>query len=46
MKTFLGFTTGLFSGTIVGVLFTAAMLLVNEDLRDYVDTVANGINDT
>lgn len=46
MKTFLGFTTGLFSGTIIGVLFTAAKLLVNEDLRDFVDDVANSIYDT
>ena len=46
MKTFLGFTTGLFSGTIVGMVFMSILLLANEDLRDYVDTVANGIDDT
>ena len=44
MKTFFGFTTGLFSGTIIGVLFMAILLVANEDLRDYVDTVANGID--
>lgn len=46
MKTFLGFTTGLFSGTIIGTLFMSAMLLASEDLRDFAETVANGINDT
>ena len=46
MKTFLGFTTGLFSGTIIGVVFMAIMLVASEDLRDYVDTVANGIDYT
>ena len=46
MKTFLGFTTGLFSGTLIGMVFMSILLLENEDLRDYVDTVANGIYDT
>ena len=46
MKTFLGFTTGLLSGTVIGVVFMSILLLVNEDLRDYVDTVANGIDYT
>ena len=46
MKTFLGFTTGLFSGTIVGILFMSIMLVENEDLRDFVDTVANGTYNT
>ena len=46
MKTFLGFTTGLLSGTIVGMVFMSVLLLASEDLRDYVDTVANGIDDT
>ena len=46
MKTFLGFTTGLFSGTIIGMVFMSVLLLASEDLRDYVDTVAKGIDDT
>ena len=46
MKTFLGFTTGLLSGTIIGMVFMSVLLLAREDLRDYVDTVANGIDDT
>lgn len=46
MKTFLGFTTGLFSGTIIGVMFMSILLIASEDLRDYVDTVANGIDNT
>lgn len=45
MKTFLGFTTGLFSGTMVGMVLMSILLVANEDLRDYVDTVANGIGD-
>ena len=46
MKTFLGFTTGLLSGTMVGMVFMSILLLANEDLRDYMDTVANDINNT
>lgn len=46
MKTFLGFTTGLLSGTFIGALLMATMIVANEDLRDFVDTVANGIDDT
>ena len=46
MKTFLGFTTGLFGGTMVGMVIMSILLLASEDLRDYVDTVANGIHDT
>lgn len=46
MKTFLGFTTGLFSGTLIGIVFMSIFLIANEDLRDYVDTVANDINNT
>ena len=45
MKTFLGFTTGLFSGTIIGMVLMSALLVANEDLRDFADTVANGIDD-
>ena len=46
MKTFLGFTTGLFSGTMAGMVLMSILLLASEDLRDYVDTVANDINNT
>ena len=46
MKTFLGFTTGLFSGTFIGMVLMSILLLAREDLRDYVDTVANSIDDT
>ena len=46
MKTFLGFTTGLLSGTFIGMVFMSVLLLAREDFRDYVDTVANGIDNT
>ena len=46
MRTFLGFTTGLLSGTIIGMVFMSVLLIANEDFRDYVNTVANGIDDT
>ena len=45
MKTFLGFTTGLFGGTMAGMVFMSILLLASKDLRDYVDIVANGIDD-
>ena len=45
MKTFLGFTTGLFSGTMIGMVFMSILLLASKDLRDYVDTVADNIDD-
>lgn len=45
MKTFLGFTTGLFSGTLIGALLMSIVMVENEGLRDFVDTVANGIDD-
>ena len=45
MKTFLGFTTGLFSGTLIGMGFMSILLLASKDLRDYVDTVADNIDD-
>ena len=46
MKTFLGFTTGLFSGTLIGMGFMSILLIAYEELRDCADTVANGIYDT
>ena len=45
MKTFLGFTTGLFSGTIIGILFTSMMLVECEEFRDYMNRLANDIDD-
>lgn len=45
MKTFLGFTTGLLGGTMVGMVFMSILLIASKNLRDYVDTVANGIDD-
>ena len=44
MKTFLGFTTGLFSGTLIGALLMATAIVANEDLREFANTVANGID--
>ena len=46
MKTFLGFTTGLLSGTVIGALLMATAIVANEDLREFVNTVADGIDDT
>lgn len=46
MKTFLGFTTGLFSGTLIGMGFMSILLIAYEELRDCAETVANGINNT
>ena len=46
MKTFLGFTTGLLSGTIIGMVFMSVLLVADEDLRDFADTVANSIDYT
>lgn len=34
MKTFLGFTTGLLSGTILGAFFMALMWIVDKQFRD------------
>ena len=45
MKTFLGFTTGLFSGTMIGMVFMSMLLIANKDLRDFADTVADNIDD-
>ena len=46
MKTFLGFTTGLFSGVFAGIVFTAILLIESEEFRDYVNTVANNADYT
>ena len=41
MKTFLGFTTGLFSGAFAGMVFTVAMLLTCDEFRDYMNSLAD-----
>lgn len=46
MKTFLGFTTGLFGGTFAGMVFMAVMLLESEGLRELVNGLADGTYDT
>lgn len=46
MKTFLGFTTGLFGGTFVGMVFMAALLLADEGLRERLNDKADEINGT
>lgn len=46
MKTFLGFTTGLLSGTFIGALLMAIEIVASEDLREFANTVADGIDDT
>ena len=44
MKTFLGFTTGLLTGVIAGIGFTAALLLEDKGIRDYIENTANELN--
>ena len=46
MITFLGFTTGLLSGTFIGLLLMATGIVANEDLREFANTVADGIDYT
>lgn len=46
MKTFLGFTTGLLSGTFIGALLMAIEIVASKDLREFANTVADGIDDT
>lgn len=36
MKTFLGFTTGLFTGLIVGIGITAVLIDEDKNFREYV----------
>ena len=45
MKTFLGFTTGLFSGVFAGMVFMAVVLLESEGLREYMNGLADGTYD-
>ena len=42
MKTFLGFTTGVLVGAIVGWVGMAAVLLMSPELRDFTDELAEG----
>lgn len=44
MKTFLGFATGLLSGTFLGMVFMAYISLTNENYRDYLENEANELN--
>ena len=46
MKTFLGITTGFFSGAFAGMVFTAALLLTCKEFRDYVNSLADDTDDT
>ena len=46
MKTFLGFTTGLFGGTFIGMVFMGIMFVAFEDLREYANALADEIDDT
>ena len=41
MKTFLGFTTGLFSGTLIGMMLMSTLFFAVEDFRDYMNGLAN-----
>ena len=44
MKTFLGFATGLLSGTFLGMAFMAYVGLTNKNFRDYLGAEANELN--
>lgn len=44
MKTFLGFATGLLSGTFLGMVFMAYVSLTNKNYRDYLEDEANELN--
>ena len=46
MKTFLGFTTGLFSGTLIGMAFMSILLIASEDFRNFVNVIVNDTGDT
>ena len=46
MKTFLGFTTGLFSGTLIGIMLMSALFYTTEEFRDYMNSLANDTDDT
>ena len=44
MKTFLGFATGLLSGTFLGMVFMVYVGLTSKNFRDYLEEEANGLN--
>ena len=44
MKTFLGFTTGLLTGVIAGIMYTAVLVLDDKDVRDYIEKKANELD--
>ena len=46
MKTFLGFTTGLFGGTFAGMVLMSALFFTVEDFRDFMSSLADDIYDT
>ena len=45
MKTFLGFTTGLFSGVFAGIVLTAMLLNEDPEFRKYVNADTNNTDD-
>ena len=44
MKTFLGFATGLLSGTLLGMVYMAYLGLTSESFREYLEKKANELN--
>ena len=45
MKTFLGFTTGVLTGALIGWVGMAAMMLISPELRYFTDELADGLED-
>lgn len=43
MKTFFGFTTGLLTGAILGVIAMAAGILLDDDLREFTNKQAEDL---
>lgn len=44
MKTFLGFATGLLSGTFLGMAFMAYVSLTNKNFREHLEKEANELS--
>ena len=44
MKTFLGFATGLLSGTLLGMAYMAYVGLTSKRFREYLEKEANELN--
>lgn len=44
MKTFLGFATGLLSGTFLGMAFMAYVSLTSKNFREHLEKEANELN--